>query len=89
VVEGMLAGKPIVASKAGGVLEIIEDGVDGVLVTPNDALALRTALGTLLKTQELSERLAAAGRIKALRKFSLEACISSVEKAVCLASRGQ
>lgn len=85
VVEGMLAGKPIVASRAGGILEIIEEGVDGILVPPNDALAVQAAVRALLKTPELSERLALAGRMKALHKFSLEACVSSVERVVCRA----
>lgn len=47
IVEGMLAGRPVVASRAGGVPEILSDGVTGLLVTPGDAGDLARALERL------------------------------------------
>ncbi len=47
IVEGMLAQRPVVAARAGGVLEIVEDGENGVLCTPGDAHALADVLAEL------------------------------------------
>ena len=50
VIEGMAAGKPIVASRAGGPLDSIEDGIDGVLVSPGDPKAMAQAVLSLLES---------------------------------------
>ncbi len=47
VVEGMLAGKPVIAARDGGVTEIIDDGRDGLLVPSGDANALAAAIRQL------------------------------------------
>jgi glycosyltransferase involved in cell wall biosynthesis len=49
IVEGMLAGRPVVATRAGGAVEIIRDGVNGRLVPPGDPHALATTLQGLLR----------------------------------------
>ena len=51
LVEGMLARRPVVASRAGGAVEVIEDGISGVLVAPNDPHALAQALTDLLSDE--------------------------------------
>jgi len=79
IVEGMLAGKPVIATRAGGVLEIIEDGVTGLLAPPGDVAALEAAIRRLLAEPELAKRLADRGRAEANRRFSLKSCLSSVE----------
>ncbi len=82
IVEGMLAGRPVVASNAGGAREIV--GADrGVLVEPGDARALSRALASLLEQPEEAERLAARGRVGAQAHFSLQAMVDSVS--ACLA----
>jgi glycosyltransferase involved in cell wall biosynthesis len=75
----MLAGKPVIATRAGGVLEIIEDGVTGLLAPPGDVAALEAAIRRLLAEPELAKRLADRGRAEANRRFSLKSCLSSVE----------
>jgi glycosyltransferase involved in cell wall biosynthesis len=45
--EAMAVGRPVVASAVGGLIETVEDGVDGILVRPDDVDALRAALGRL------------------------------------------
>jgi glycosyltransferase involved in cell wall biosynthesis len=72
LIEAMALGKPLVASAAGGVLEIVEDGRSGVLVPPGDAVALAAALRRLLADSALRDALGAAGRRRAYDHFSVE-----------------
>jgi len=53
VVEGMSAGKPVIASASGGVVEIISHGINGILVTPGDEDALASAISTLSNDRAL------------------------------------
>jgi glycosyltransferase involved in cell wall biosynthesis len=71
--EAMAHGRPVVASAAGGLLDLVEDGVTGLLVPPGDVPALRAAIERLLGDPELRARLGAAGRERARERFSPEA----------------
>ena len=82
VVEGMLAGKPVVATRAGGVLEIVEDGVTGRLVPPGDVEALAEALRTLLANPEQTSAMAVAGRAAARQRFSRKAMLEGVSRQI-------
>ena len=72
LVEGMLAGLPVVGSNAGGVPEIIDDGETGLLFEPGSAASLAAALRTLYDDRALAQRLARAGQAKARGQFSQE-----------------
>jgi glycosyltransferase involved in cell wall biosynthesis len=63
--EAMRAGTPIVASAIGGLPELVRDGVDGILVPPGDAHALRSAVDRLLADEGLRRRLGSQGRTHA------------------------
>jgi glycosyltransferase involved in cell wall biosynthesis len=52
IVEAMALGKPVVASAVGGIPEVITDGVDGLLVPPDDPDALAEALSTVVDDAE-------------------------------------
>jgi type III pantothenate kinase len=58
----MAHGRPVVAAAVGGLLDVVEDGVTGVLVPPGDPSELRTALERLLRDAPLRERLGRAAR---------------------------
>lgn len=73
VYEYMAAGLPIVASRAGQLAELLEDGVDAVLVPPGDARSLAGALDLLRCEPELSVRLGHAAREKVLRDHTWDA----------------
>jgi glycosyltransferase involved in cell wall biosynthesis len=67
IVEAMALGKPVVATKVAGPLEILTDGVDGVLVEPGNADELALALATLIEAPDTRTRLGAAARARVER----------------------
>lgn len=67
--EAMAAGKPVVATCAGGVPEMVENGVTGFVTPINDAPALASALGKLMKDDGLRRKMGAAGRQSAQNRF--------------------
>jgi glycosyltransferase involved in cell wall biosynthesis len=73
-VEAMACGTPLVVSRAGAIPEVVgEDGVCADLVTPGDVGELAAALEALLDDPERRHRMGAAGRKRALEKFSWRA----------------
>ena len=73
--EAMAYGRAVVATRVGGLVDAIDDGVDGLLVERGD---LRTAVERLLGDAELRAGLGAAAREKARREWSAEACASAL-----------
>jgi glycosyltransferase involved in cell wall biosynthesis len=79
IVEGMLAGKPVVACRSGGAAELVEDGISGVLVPPGEAEALADVLADLLASPSKRRALATAGYKAASDRFSLQAMLQTVD----------
>lgn len=69
--EAMALGRPVLATTAGGLPEVIEHGVSGWLVPPGDPAALAQAMASLLGDAALRQRLGAAGRERARARFAL------------------
>ena len=82
IVEGMLAGRPVVATAAGGAREIVVDGVTGVLVALGDAAALADAVRSLLAQPERRSAMGAAGRERALAHFDAHAMVGTIQRYV-------
>ncbi len=70
LLDAMLAGVPVAATAAGGVAEVVRDGVDGLLVPVGDGAALGAAIGRVLGDAGLRAALAAAGRER-VKQFSI------------------
>jgi glycosyltransferase involved in cell wall biosynthesis len=70
IVEAMAYGVPVVASRSGGIPDIIRDGENGLLVPEADGAALAAAVGRLLDDPALAHRLGEAGRTEARDRFS-------------------
>ncbi|HLN65169.1 MAG TPA: glycosyltransferase family 4 protein [Symbiobacteriaceae bacterium] len=70
VVEAMAAGRPVVATRVGGVPEVVVDGETGLLVPPEDPGALAAAIRRLLRDPALAQRMGQAGRRRAGELFS-------------------
>jgi glycosyltransferase involved in cell wall biosynthesis len=69
-VEAMMRGVPVIASRLGGLQEVVQPDVTGLLVEPNDPRMLADALIRLLSDRERCERMGACGREVAQRTFS-------------------
>lgn len=81
LLEAMAAGVPVVATAAGGVPEVVEDGRTGLLVPPGDAAALAAAVDRLLDDRALAARLAAAARAEVERRFLPGRMVAATEAA--------
>jgi len=79
-VEGLLAEVPVVASKVGGLTEVLQDGTTGVLVPVDDPTARADALRALQHDPDLQVRLARDGRRDARERFSVEAMVRAYER---------
>lgn len=86
LVEAMLAGRPVIATRAGGVPEVVTDGETGVLVPPGDAQALTNALNTLRHDRARVARLASQGAVHAREHFSRAAMLSGVARIIAEAA---
>ena len=78
LIEAMAASLPVIATRVGGNPEAVEDGVTGLLVTPEDPNALANALQELLSDSERSWAMGEAGRRLAIREFSSDRVVSQV-----------
>jgi glycosyltransferase involved in cell wall biosynthesis len=79
VLEAMATGLPIVASGVGGILELVADGVTGLLVPPGDAPSLADRLCHLMNDPALGSRLGDAGRAEALARYSFDRMVTAFE----------
>jgi len=71
ILEGMLLGKPVIATAAGGVPELIDDGRTGFLVSPGNAAAMADALRRVLSAPADARSIGARAREWARQQFSL------------------
>jgi glycosyltransferase involved in cell wall biosynthesis len=68
--ESMACGTPVIASRCGGLPEVVEDGVTGFVVPPNDSRALAERIRFLLERPEVARAMGEAGRNRVLRDFT-------------------
>ena len=80
VMEAMQAAVPIVATRVGGVPDLIEDGVQGILVPPGDPSALAAAIARALEDREAGAAMGMRARERARRDFDIEGTVRQVEQ---------
>jgi glycosyltransferase involved in cell wall biosynthesis len=76
LLDAMACARPIVASRAGGIPEVVDDEVTGLLVPPRDPRALARAIVTLLSDPDLRLRLGQAGLQRVRRHFTVERMVA-------------
>ena len=71
ILEAMASGKPVVATSVGGVPELVENGISGILVRPRDAEVLAHALLRLAKDPSLCQSMGQMAQKKAIARFDI------------------
>jgi len=79
IMEYMALGKPVVATRAGGIPDLIEDQVHGLLVEPEDPAALAQGIAKLLRDPRRARELGLRGRDRQRQEFSIDAVARRVE----------
>ena len=79
ILEAMALSRPVVASNVGGIPEMIQDGITGLLVPPHDAGALAAAITRLLGDHPLADQLARAGHDLVHDRFCIQLMVRSIE----------
>jgi glycosyltransferase involved in cell wall biosynthesis len=80
VVEALAAGVPVIASRAGGLGEVVDEGRTGLLVPPGDAVALADAIRSLALNPARRAAMGATAQAETLRRFSWERVVELVER---------
>jgi glycosyltransferase involved in cell wall biosynthesis len=80
IVEAMLCGTPIVASAAGGAMELVVDGVTGWLVTPGDPLKLAMTIQQCRDRPELIEEIATTAQVQSSQRFDLKTIARQIDR---------
>ncbi|MHB1323023.1 MAG: glycosyltransferase family 4 protein [Coriobacteriia bacterium] len=77
--EAMAAGRAVVASARGGLSDIVDDGVTGILVPPGDSGALAAAMRRIAEDPQMRQRMGRAGRERFERRFRSDVVIERIE----------
>ncbi len=80
ILEAMALSRPVVASNVGGIPEMIEDGVNGLLVPPHDPPALADAIVRLLTNHQLADMVGRAGHDTVHDRFCVQLMVNAVQE---------
>ena len=79
ILEAMALSRPVVASNVGGIPEMIEDGVTGLLVPPHDPAALAAAIVRVLHDHPLADQLARSAHDMVHDRFCIQLMVNAIE----------
>jgi glycosyltransferase involved in cell wall biosynthesis len=80
VIEALAARRPAVATRVGGVPDVVRDGIDGFLVDVDDGEALATRLAELAADPELRARMGEAGHARVIERYSVSRLVDDIDK---------
>jgi len=83
ILEAMSLGIPVIATDVGGVSEVVEHNVSGLIIQPNDIYALATALAEIANNHDLSQFLASNGRKRYLSHFTAAKMAQKYHELIC------
>lgn len=78
LLEAMALGKPVVATRVGGIVDVVKEGESGILVSPGDPVALAKAIVTLLKDEKLTRKMGLAGKERIDERFTARRMIEKI-----------
>jgi glycosyltransferase involved in cell wall biosynthesis len=79
LIEGMALGKPIVASSVGGIIDLVKNGDNGILVPPRDSDGLSDAILNLIRNKKLAQELGKNGKAKVYPEYDTTVMIRQIE----------
>lgn len=79
IIEALAAGRAVVATRVGGVPDVVDEGETGFLVPPGDTRALAERLETLARDPERRRAMGEAGRERVLRRYAVERLVEDVD----------
>jgi glycosyltransferase involved in cell wall biosynthesis len=79
-IESLAARRPVVATRVGGVPDVVRDGEDGFLVEPGETAALADRLERLARDPDLRDRLGEAGRERVLRRYAVDRLVDDTDR---------
>jgi len=80
VVQILASGKPVIAFDIDGAREVIEDGVNGFLVPPEDEINLEKKLRFLIENPDICKKMGLKGKQKVFQEFSVEKMVAEIER---------
>ena len=80
LIEAMAAGRPVVSTRVGGVPDLVEDGLTGLLTPPDDPEALASALSALFRDPVRRRALGAAGQKRVVSAFAAERLLEDIDR---------
>jgi glycosyltransferase involved in cell wall biosynthesis len=79
-IEALAAGRPVVATRVGGVPDVVRDGEDGYLVEAGDVDGLAERLAALAADPALRERMGDAGRTRVIPRYAVARLVDEVDR---------
>jgi glycosyltransferase involved in cell wall biosynthesis len=79
-IEALAGGRPVVATRVGGVPDVVRDGVDGFLVEPGDVDAMADRLAALASDRDLRRRMGEAGSADVHQRYSVERLLDDIDR---------
>jgi glycosyltransferase involved in cell wall biosynthesis len=79
LIEGMALGKPIVASSVGGIIDLVKNGDNGILVPPKDSDALEEAILKLIRNKNLAQKLGKNGKARVYPEYDTFVMVRQIE----------
>jgi glycosyltransferase involved in cell wall biosynthesis len=79
-IEALASGTPVVATRVGGVPDVVRDGIDGFLVEPGDVEGAAERLAILAADPALRSRLGESGRVRVLERYSVARLVDDVDR---------
>ncbi len=80
LIEALAARRPVVATRVGGVEDVVEEGITGYLVRPGDTHAIAERLALLAADPALRQRMGEAGRAQMLERYAVERLVADVDR---------